>query len=313
MSGDLAHDSADVLLRSLWPYLQNRAIPTRFLYQRSGAIIEDGLQSEDTRGHNVPAIEVEARAIEYIGTQIPDPLDIVDIGPGNGSHTLALLKRILSSGFQMKRYRGLDASIEMLAMCHSRLALSFPSADIQVVIWDFEDSPTKHLTNPRLDTPSVILMVGNTLAGVEDPLSSLQNIAASSRTEDMFLLHVNGFGTEDEGSLLRRFDSAFFVRSLLALLHAIGISSSTGAIRTRFSRELTAVVSEFMFHEPVEIFLDDDVICFNGSDSIRCFLSRRFTDADILRLLALSGWTFDAEFKDPSSVHLVFVAHCARG
>lgn len=273
-----------------------------------GARIEDALQEHDTKEHNAAAVEIEARALIQICSALDVLPQLFDIGPGNGSHSAELLSRIHTLGFRFESYLGLDASSEMLRLTSKRLSRQFPALPVSTSLWDLESMPTDAIVSTHVKEHALLLMVGNTLAGVEDPLVSLKHIASSCFPGDTLVLHVNRVSDVDDATVLQRFKDNLIEDAVLSPLIAAGISICNGHLEVRFSRSLNSVVADFVFEHNQVLTWQAETMAFNVGDTIRCFLSRRFNDEYVEKLMRMAGWQLEKTLSDATGIHGVYVA-----
>ncbi|GAB3860531.1 L-histidine N(alpha)-methyltransferase [Dactylosporangium cerinum] len=235
--------------------LQSGVVPPKFSYAGSAAYRHHILAATNGYLAVTDAIALEADMIRHF-----DPRQIAEIGPGTGAHTAALL-RVLSVA--SPRYLGLDFSRTML-----ELAVPALQGNPDLAVWDVDEGPSNAIREWRSSGMVLSLMLGNTLANLDDPEVVLRHVRESLDPGDALLLSVN-FADEsvDPASIVAAYQTAEFQASVLESFRAANVD--TGDLEVTFGDgELRAFVT-----------LNDD------GRRIQCFRSRRFSPGALEKAL----------------------------
>ncbi|MCU7722732.1 L-histidine N(alpha)-methyltransferase [Actinoplanes sp. KI2] len=279
-------------------YIAKGQLPLKYAYAGSAAHTHDALAQLETYASVVGSDEVREVA-SFLRGHAGD--QIVEIGPGNGRHSAALLATAGHYG----RYLGLDFSRTLLGIAAQSLRSGGVRAD--TALWDVEQGPTTAIADWRRGpSPVVVLFLGQTLGNVEDVPATLRNIRESLRPGDRLLLglsaRVPGATAED---YLAPYRNETFRRAALEPLLAVGVPAD--AIDDRLGYENDEVVVDAVLRTAVT--LDDAELA--AGERVRCFRSRRFQAAEVVGLLADGGWSTDRLQLDDTAGRLIVGAVAA--
>jgi len=245
----------------------------------------------------------EAKICRQTLGAVHPPLQIAEIGPGNGVHSAAFLTEIANGAAAASRYLAIDFSQTLLQMASRRITETCGEyIDVATALWDVEQSECGLIDEWRTGgEPIVICLLGNTIGNVEDPVDVLHNIAASAREGDLLLISVT-LTSPSRGSryALAPYETEVFEAAVLEPFVMAGIS--------RESLKLALSVADDAVEGVVQVV---DPISFEGvevaeGEQIRCFVSRRFTESMVGPLLMKSGW--EPQYQADSGDHLVVAA-----
>jgi L-histidine N-alpha-methyltransferase len=235
--------------------------------------------------------------------------DMVEIGPGNGLHTIALLEHMSACGLTPGRYLGVDFSATLLDISSTTLRQHFgPAFPVSTAMWDVESRPAGVIDHWRSgDDPILICLVGHTLGNFEDPLQALRNIAGEARPGDILLASVLLRPASPMGDTpLDAYHTAAFRRAALAPMLTVGMNAS----EMDFSIEYRdgAFLGEVILPDGASL---DDVNLPRGH-RFRCFMSRRFESGDVIRLAERAGWSIYTAEVERDSDRMIVVASRAE-
>jgi L-histidine Nalpha-methyltransferase len=230
-------------------------VPPKFSYAGSAAYRHHALAV--TNGYQAVAdtMDLEAGMIRHLSTQ-----QIAEIGPGTGAHTAALLRAL---SITPVRYLGLDFSRTMLDLAAPALQWAHNFA-----VWDVDNGPTDAIREWRSGGSVLALLLGNTLANLEDPAAVLRHIRESLEPGDTLLLSVNLADDEvDPASIVAAYQTSEFQDSVLESFRAAGVDTSD---------------LELSFHDGE---LRAFVTLSADGRRIQCFRSRRFSPSVLMKAL----------------------------
>ncbi|MFI5387025.1 MAG: L-histidine N(alpha)-methyltransferase [Fimbriimonadales bacterium] len=287
------HDSSfesKAQARSLWDWLKRGAVPLKFAYVGSAAVTHDVLAHhssyDSVGGPGASEADLVKRTVE------PDLVqELCEIGPGNGLHSRIFLAALRESAWMPPRYLGLDFSNELLQLTSGLLAGHFPRMEVQVGNWDIETGPTRAIRGWRSLPSLLVICVGNTLGNVEDEQVVLRHIADSLEPTDRLLLTVALRGIKSVRSILAPYKADYFEAAALEPLAMGGLDLGKGEFEIRWNEASSCVEGWFICRHSMSTKYAGEELAYRPGDSIRCFLSRRFTAARIEELVFSGGWS----------------------
>jgi len=295
--------------RSIWQALKAQAVPLKFAYAGSAAHTHNRLASRSSYQSVATAIDAEIRATLKLLDPNVTGLSICEVGPGNGTHTVAFLRTLYQAGTSVLNYLGLDFSRELLSILERQLAQDEPRLPVHVDTWDFEAEPTTAIDSWRSSSkPVLILMIGHTIGNPYSPLACLKNIFLSSRPGDGLVLSAMLRGTQPVADLVKPYLDSVFIAAALEPLRMGGLNISEGSFHVRWEESTSAIIGEFVLSNDQRISYREETIVFSAGSIIRCFLSRRFQQNDIATLLSDAGWLIKDNCLSHDESHLAVAA-----
>lgn len=276
---------------SIWRALKARVVPLKFAYAGSAAHTHNRLASQGSYQHVAIATDAEVHsAVGLLGSRIAD-ISICEIGPGNGIHTVAFLRAFRQAGALVPGYLGLDFSKELLDILKTRLQHDEPGLATHFHAWDFETEPTSVIGAwRRMSATLLIMMIGHTIGNPESPVSCLRNLYASAQPGDFLLLSAMLRGTDTPANLVQPYLNDVFTAAALEPLRMCGLNLAEGKFRARWDESASSVIGEFVLDIAQSVSHRGETLQFEPGSTIRCFLSRRFQENEIVAILSDAGW-----------------------
>jgi L-histidine Nalpha-methyltransferase len=272
--------------REFLAYLKSRSgyVPLKFAYGGSAAITHDNAARSSQYRTLTANAAFEARQLITVASDRMIS-HVCEIGPGNGVHTVAVLRNLAGSTIDVRQYLALDISGGMLDLTERALTSEF-SLTFSRAVWDIESGPTKVIEAWRPDSaPTLALLLGLTFGNVESPDDVLSSIRNSLRVGDILAIGVAlRTGVQEPDASLSPYQTELFRSAVLEPFAATGIPLDLIDLQLEFHSwgiEAYAV--------PRTVIDIGDTRIPVGS-RIRCFLSRRFEVADLDVLLAATGF-----------------------
>jgi len=291
---------------SLLDSIAGGQVPLKFAYVGSGARAHrEYAATDDYIGMWFSA---QREADTLIATDLcADGLSgVVEVGPGDGTRSIALLDRLRHGGLPVVRYLGLDFSAELLRQSSRAISEHFaPGLRVHRHVWDMEDPASSTLVERwrRGDRPVLACLLGHTLGNFEDPMQAMRNLAALLRTGDVLLASVMVRPAPTFGEIVNEsYHTETFRRAALAPMIDAGISPGDMVFTVDYRDD--AFIGEVTLPYGSRL---GDVVLPRGH-RFRCFMSRRFDVHTILRLFAETGWSVPTPIVDPGGDHMTVVA-----
>jgi L-histidine Nalpha-methyltransferase len=263
--------------------LRNRCIPTKFMFAGSAAHLQLRYAID------YPTEYIDGRSdheIQTLSCLLGDdglPDEVCDIGTSNGVHTAQFINKYNKIGTGCRRYLGIDFSQRLIDGAKKRLEGVLPT-DHSFLRWDIETSPPPAIPAWRTTERMLLCLFGNTLGNVDHQLQCLKNLFQIARPGDILAVGVYMMPDSDE-ELLEHYSSSAVLNVALEPLRAAGIADSSFEICVRCIN--SAVVIYARMRETVSVL---GVVIRKG-EMIKCFISRRYRNAEIISLLLASGWS----------------------
>ncbi len=295
--------------REIWADLRRRSVPAKFAYVGDAAYNRNMLAYQSTNKVVTEATIIEMAAIKsHFDTNKHIPQQICDVGPGNGVHSAAFLAAFCSSGYKVDKYLGLDFSKTLLIIGTKLIKAHFPELKVEFDTWDFEKAPTTAISRWRTAGPTLITLTGHTLGSPENTQQVLQFLHDSCIPDDILILGVALMYDCSPESYVNAYNNDIFKDAALEPLRMVGIRVEEGDFNLKFSTSEKAIIAEFICRSDITIEYEGEQIRFNRGDSIQCFRSRRFVDAEVKSLLSASGWNLQSEAYDDGKTRAVYLS-----
>jgi L-histidine Nalpha-methyltransferase len=280
-------------------------LPLKYAYAGSAAYTHDRLAHEEGYQSVIGAVAHEAEVITAAGVE-KDLTRIVEVGPGNGNHSLQLLSRLRASGENLGSYLGLDFSRTLLTLFQRNVEGRVPGLSLGFDIWDVEAGASDVIIEQwRKDNGGgiVVLFLGNTVGNVEDPVAVLRNIYESVRFGDTIIVGATLRGPDaDADKALQPYLTDVFAAAALEPLIAAGIDADALDFWPDYR---DGVVIGFA---TVRRSVSLDGVCLEEGKTIRCFASKRFTADGIESMIREAGWRVGKTSVDSAAEHIVVAA-----
>jgi L-histidine Nalpha-methyltransferase len=282
-------------------------VPLKYAYAGSAARAHDRYARTASYTEMMASAALEADALIASGCRAGELEQIVEIGPGNGRHSAALLGCLRLRGVDPARYLGLDFSRSLLTFASQRLReQNAGRLGVDIGGWDVERATTGRVAAWRHGPGALLVcLVGGTLGNFEDPARALRHIAAACRPGDLLLASVLTRAPHTPAAA-GGYDSREFRHAATEPLIAAGMKASDMRFTVGFRDG--GFVGEAALLRDIRI----GGLRLTEGHRIRCFLSRRFAGDDVLDIFAHTGWLIRATAVAPGGHHLAVVVSRAE-
>jgi len=139
--------------------------------------------------------EQTADVISALGFTKDREFDIIELGAGDGSKTLHLLRHLIEQGHQFN-YLPVDISANALNVIEQRLLAELPKLSIETMQGEYFSVLEKRMTTSN---PKVVLFIGSNLGNFEDDQAHdfIKSIAAHLNAGDKLLLGLDQIKSAD--------------------------------------------------------------------------------------------------------------------
>jgi L-histidine N-alpha-methyltransferase len=294
--------------KELWSSLHQRSISSKFCYTGDATSLHEKLAKLNTYQEVCWTSEIEIEAIKRYFDKKNPPMQICDVGPGNGIHSSTLIKLFMDSGYKLERYLGLDFSNNLLKIGTQQIKRNFPDIEVNSAIWDFEKGQTEDISEWRTSSSVMVCFTGQTLGNPDNPCQVLKYLNLSCFLGDFLLLGVALTHDCDPDTLIQPYNNDILKADILEPLRMAGIDLDKGNIRLYFSKSDSSIIGDFVFFDKITLEYEEEKLTFESGDSICCLKSRRFDDSYVRTLLTKSGWKLVTASYDESKTHAVYLS-----
>ena len=248
--------------------------------------------------------EQTSKIIDSFGFAEDQRFDIIELGAGDGSKTIHLLRYLLEQQYNFQ-YLPVDISSNALEMIYNNLIQALPSLQVETMQGEYFSVLEKRMNTPN---PKVVLFIGSNLGNFEDDHANqfICSIAQKLNSGDKLLLGLDQIKSRDI--------------VLPAYNDAAGITKAFNLnLLTRINREMDADFNVDAFaHRPdySEITgytksylesLDDQVVTigalnrsftFIQGEMIHTETSRKYNDELLAEILTNTGLEITHKFTD---------------
>ncbi len=282
-----------------------KSLPSKYFYDEQGdALFQQIMQLEEyyLPGCEREIIENEAKNIAQLLLQDAKHWNIIELGAGDGSKTIKLLKRLLDHGISAE-YTALDISSNVLKINSQNMREALPDLKIKTVPGNYYR--TFHSV-PRLTTRNLIIYMGSNIGNY--------NLAGAQK-----FLHWLKMGMTENDLAMIAFDLKKHPKTILdAYNDSQGITKAFNLnLLARINRELGADFNlekfdHYPYYEPVtgtaysflvsledqSVTIDGNKIAFAKHEVIHTEISKKYSLQEIEKLGKDSGYDLVKHFLD---------------
>ena len=284
---NLGFESEDQL-RAFIRALSGAAIPGKFAYVGEAAATYNAHALTKEYGQVTRSVVDEsALLLEVWGQELNLIRTLVDVGPGNGLHSVALLRRLSSTvDWSPSEYLAIDYSLHMAEIAKRNIKRLNSEIKINSILYDIEGAfaqAESHLLNVH---ESIYFLLGNTIGNVESISRAVQGMRNIVGNGARLLIGCALFDEyRSAESYLKPYRMNTYRDCVLHPLIMIGVPSYAITFAVEFNPDTRIISTLARFKEDFSTtVLGEDVVVKAGS-TIRCALSRRFLPGEIPDLL----------------------------
>jgi L-histidine Nalpha-methyltransferase len=291
-------EDRDAVLR----HLSTGVLPLKFAYTGSGAYAHARFSGSGGYERVVSGGSLEEAVLRTVKPQAGMVAQLVEIGPGNGRRTGALLSTLASRHCQWHRYLAIDVSATLLSMACDVVRAEVPRMTVSGATWDIESDTSDAIAGWRRGSgPLTACLFGHTLGNMESAVEALRNVRNSLRPGDHLVTGLT-MRPDTDFDVLDAYRTADFRISVLQPLLAVGIDAADLDFHLDYSNG--AVVGTAILLRSTQV---GDAYLPAGY-RLRCFRSRRFTTDEVHQTFADAGWQIEDKRFDRTGDHSIVTA-----
>ncbi len=281
-------------------------LPTRFIYDDEGSrLFERIMQQEEYYLTDAEIDLLNRHKADYDELLKPEPVDVVELGAGNGEKTRILLENFLRSGRQFT-FRPLDISKAAIDRCMEILDNTLPDLDCHGMVADYFEG-LRWLNNEN-NHKRLVLFLGSNIGNFEPKQRDafLSELYDSLNTGDHVAI---GFDFKKATSLLNNAYNdangvtAAFNKNILKRINTeLGGAFDPDKFQfyATYNPFMGAVQSTLIATEPQEVAIRalDQSFYFDAWEPVHTESSFKFSENEISQLAAKHGFQHQALLKD---------------
>ncbi len=265
---------------------QVRRLPEKFFYWFPFSVKAwlDLCQDGAYRNY-IRSFDLISGAATTIATCLPEEMEVVSIGAGQGTKDILLLREMIRSG-RNPYYWPLDSSLALLEMaCQEAIR-----ARIRYRAWK-ADAET-HLSSLKPDRlPRLYLILGNTL-GAFSPAKMCRMIGRLMRPSDFLLVDGELYSSET----LAGYDNSLNRNFAFAPLASVGIGTEDGQLvfilkKCRTQKGVYLLAKYFQPNRDFSANVGGNIIRLTKGEKLFMNHSGKYTHSAFFALLRLAGCT----------------------
>jgi L-histidine Nalpha-methyltransferase len=295
MDGDgkfCGYESREQLL-AIMDSLAAGTVPSKFAYVGQAADTHNAYASTDEYGHVTKDIIQEARLLlEVWGNDIDGITTLIDFGPGNGLHTVALLRHLSSAAnWSPRQYLGVDFSRTLAEMAKRNIVRSMDNVTVRSVTRDLEDISTIVKPMSQDSSRAIHLLLGNTIGNVESPFATLLRIRGLAGDGGRLMIGCSLFdGSRTAESYVEPYHVPAYRMGVLRPLTMLRIPIESIKLIVTFDGDTKTVFTSVQLWQDVSLDLLGRRLVIREGTTLRCFISRRFCPGELPGLLREAGF-----------------------
>ncbi len=172
---------------------ESKTLPSKYFYDKKGDSLfveimnlpEYYLTRSEFEIFNLKSSEL----IKKLGLKTTTYFELIELGAGDGSKTIELLKPLVSKGFDFK-YTPIDISANTLSVLENNIHAQLPTFKVDKLAGDYFNQLGRLKNTPH---PKVILFLGSNIGNLTDEKSSLflNEIARNLNSRDKLVLGLD--------------------------------------------------------------------------------------------------------------------------
>ncbi len=281
-------------------------LPTRYIYDDEGSrLFERIMQQDEYYLTNAETDLLEQHKEGYCELLQPQPVDVVELGAGNGEKTSILLEYFVNAGCFFN-FRPLDISKEAIDRLTKLMGYKVPSLTCQGMVADYFEG--LDWLNTFNDNKRLILFLGSNIGNFEPQQRHefLQALKGALNKGDQVAI---GFDFKKETSYLNKayndangFTEAFNKNILKRVNAELGGEFDMDQFKfyAAYNPFQGAVQSTLMAKKPQQVKIEalDQSFSFDEWEPVHTESSYKFSESEIKELAIENGFHQEALWKD---------------
>jgi L-histidine Nalpha-methyltransferase len=268
--------------------LSGAAVPGKFAYVGEAAATYNAHALTREYSQVTRSVADESSLLREVwGPELNSISTLVDVGPGNGLHSVALLRRLLATAnWSSRRYLAVDYSMHMAELAKRNMKRLIPEIQVNSILYDIERTFTQASSYLPNVLESIYFLLGNTIGNVESISRAIKGIRSLAGSGARLLIGCALFEEHRSAeSYLKPYWMNTYRDCVLHPLVMIGVPRHIMAFAVEFDPDTRTISTLARFQEDFRANILDESVVVRAGSTIRCALSRRFLPGEIPSLL----------------------------
>jgi uncharacterized SAM-dependent methyltransferase len=234
----------------------------------------------------------------------------VDVGPGNGLHSVTLLRRLSSTAsWRPSQYFAIDYSRHMADLAKRNVKRLIRGIEVSSILHDIETAFMDASPFRPNVFDSIYVLLGNTIGNVESISQTIKGVRSLAGSGARLLIGCALFEKfRSTESHLKPYQMNTYRDCVLHPLRMIGVPRRTIAFSVEFDSNTKTISTLARLREDFQASILDDTVTVKAGSTIRCALSRRFLPGEIPSLLEQLNVTVLGMTEDLPNGHGTYCA-----
>jgi L-histidine Nalpha-methyltransferase len=275
-------------LREFIRALSSAAIPGKFAYVGEAAAIYNTHALTREYSQVTRSVADESSLLREVwNLELNSISTLVDVGPGNGLHSVALLQRLLSTANWLpSKYLAVDYSMHMAELAKQNMKRLIPEIQVNSILYDIEGTFTQTSSYLPNVFESIYFLLGNTIGNVELISRAIRGIRRLAGSGARLLIGCALFEEyRSAESYLKPYWMNTYRDCVLHSFMIIGVPRHIIAFAVEFDSSTKTIFTLVRFQEDFQASVLGESVVVKAGSTIRCALSRRFLPGEIPSLL----------------------------
>jgi hypothetical protein len=276
-------------LKAFIKALSGTAVPGKFAYVGEAAVTYNAHALTREYGQVTRSVADESSLLLSVwGQELDSVTTLVDVGPGNGLHGVAVLRRLLATASWLPReYLAVDYSSQMAELAKHNIKHLASRIQANSIVYDIENPLLRAAASPLpAVSDSAYLLLGNTIGNVESIPQAIQGIRDLAGKGARLLVGCALFGEyRNTESYLAPYQMGTYIECVLRPLLMIGVPRRAIAFSVEFDPNARTIFTLARFKEQFSTTVLNERVVVKAGSIIRCSMSRRFLPGEIPDLL----------------------------
>jgi len=269
-------------------------IPMKFAYLGQGANNWDNYSKTISKKgiHQMEQALLQKRLVDFLRSFNEKKLNIIDLGCGNGTPILPIIKAAQEQGFSV-RYAPIDISNELLEIAEKTIKANFPRIEIAKKEADFEAGNFSDFTYSLTKDgyANLFIFFGNTIGNFSDPNRVLSNFRDSMGLEDYLLIGTELENLSKTNLILEGYRSNPLVEIMLTQIpKELGMDKEDYDFIISWNEREQQVDMKISLKKEVKIKIGSEKITMHKYEQILLARSKKHTENTITNLLSGAGF-----------------------
>lgn len=292
-------------------------IPTKFAYLDGGEKLWDAVYNQRSQSNGMANAELNLLMSHIAGfTHVflgAEGINLVDLGCGNGTPAVAIIKELKDCGFKVN-YVAVDISSDMIELATNAIQVAFPEISIHKLHLDFEkESLADELLGIQQQNhyPNLLIDLGNTLGNHVNVNSVLTNFLESMTLND-YLIIGNGLANDYNPQRILEAYNDVVKELTVHLARILGIYDDTDEFEYIWNARKTRVEGRVRLKNDKTITLAHQNIDLRQGEEIMVLQSNKYSESSLTKLLSDVGFRTELLTTTKDRSHILTMVQPTR-